>query len=561
MVGFQRPRPDRLAAYLFVLTAATVPYLGTLDYPFLHDDQWAVVNNPLVTGPLDVAAILSSDAWGNDPEHENGPNYRPLSVLTLAATHSLCGLDPFAYRVTNLALYAVVTLLVLWVLLRLQVPVFIATLCAIWFAWQPVHTEVVLFVVNREELLCATFWILALVVILERSGLVPAGMRRDWRPLSLAALALCTLLALLSKELGATIPFAAFAIGLAWPGDQPRSRQAVLPAAVSALMLIAYLGLRVRAIEHLLAEAIPWQDNPLVRAGTAERIAGAMAVIFEAFRTLLAPVFLTVDYGFNVLGIPGPEVPWRAVAGFGVTVALVGVAVWGARAGRSIPALGVLLLALAWAPVSHLAFPASILFADRLLFLPSVGATIAIAGLWGWPDAPGPVGRAQAAAQNRILMKLGLAALAVWTVAFAWLTFERAGDYRDAKTLFASSLRNRPGSTRLHNNLGLALFREGRWLDAERHYRMALSIDPENAEAHNNLGIWLAGAGRPGSAADEFLKALAIRRNMRAAWGNLCRLLVSQQRLDQAKEVCREALARGAPVEDVMESLRRPTIP
>lgn len=538
------------------LVAAILPYAGTLNHPFLHDDQWAIANNPVVTGDLDFARILTTNAWGNEPEHLHIPNYRPLSVLTLALTHAAAGLDPVPYRVTNLVLYALVAVLVLAVLLRLGARPLPATLAASWFAFHPVHVEAVLFVVNREEMLCAVFWIAAVLLAASRSALVPAPFRKAWAPASLAALAGLTALAVLSKEGGVTIPFAVAGIGLLWPGGPTRVGRVLPPVLASGSVVAAYLALRVAILGHLGAGAIPWQDNPLVLVSGPERIAGALAVAWEAFRLLVAPVDASVDYGYDALGIPGPGTGVRAAGGFAVAVLLVLGAVWASRRGRPLGGLGVLAVAVAWAPVSHLAFPSSILLADRLLFLPSAGMALVLAGFAAGPthrpspDRPDGTDRSRVPVTSGWGRPLAVALLAVWTLAFVPITLDRAGDWRDAQTLFASSLRNRPGSTRLHNNLGLALLRDGRPVKAEAHLRRALAIDPTNAEAHNNLGLLLAGIGRPGSAAEEFRRALSIRPNLRSAWHNLCLLMVRLDRSEEAAPACARARALGVPVDD-----------
>jgi Flp pilus assembly protein TadD len=114
--------------------------------------------------------------------------------------------------------------------------------------------------------------------------------------------------------------------------------------------------------------------------------------------------------------------------------------------------------------------------------------------------------------------------------------------------LFASSLANRPGSTRLHGNLGVALMDAGRWAAADRQLRTALVLDPTNAEAHHNLGLVLASAGRPREAEAEFREALALRPGMRVALAALCLLLEGRDRHEEALPVCDAAARKGADV-------------
>jgi len=146
--------------------------------------------------------------------------------------------------------------------------------------------------------------------------------------------------------------------------------------------------------------------------------------------------------------------------------------------------------------------------------------------------------------------------LVLWTGAMAVLTMDRIPDYRDAETLFQSSLANRPGSTRLHNNIGQVLMDSGRWAQAEPYLRTAIAIDPANAEAHNNLGLVLANAGRPAAGAAELVEALKVRPNMPAALTNLCIILASHEDWTSALPFCEKAVRRGGHVQEQLERAR-----
>ena len=148
----------RIAVALVGL-AAVLPYMSTLDTPFLLDDVRAVEENPNVIGDFDPARLATSNAWGNAYGYENIPNYRPLSVLTLAATHAVVGLEPVAYRVVNVLLYAALCIAVFLLLLRLGVSRVAALAAGLGFALHPVHVEAVAFAVNREELLAGLFFL------------------------------------------------------------------------------------------------------------------------------------------------------------------------------------------------------------------------------------------------------------------------------------------------------------------------------------------------------------------------------------------------------------------
>lgn len=527
------------------LAAAVGPGLAGLRHPFLHDDRWAVADNPVVRDGVDPIRILATNAWGDAPNHRHIPNYRPLSVLTLSLTHAAAGFDPLPYRLTNLLFHGAVSLLVLFLAMRLGVRRLPAFAAALWFATHPVHAETIFFAVNREELLCAAFVLAAIRVALDlptAHSIAGAGT-----PLRAAAVVfVLSTLALLSKETAVTLP--ALLAVLPFVTGRPFGRgRSLAPLGAAVLTLAGYLVLRLAVMGRIGASHIPWQDNPLVRANVAERVASALILVWKAVGLLVAPVGLTVDYGFDVLGLPAAAPNAETWLGLAVVVA---VAAGFASTRRRAPAvaLGLAVLALTWAPVSNFLFPSSILFAERLLYLPSAGVALALAGgldlLRG--GRPGSAPRAW----------LPVASVLLVALMFAVMLADRNRDHRTGRALFDASLAAHPRSTRLWNNLAIEYQNDGDWEASAVALERALAIDPENAEAHNNLGLAQARRGDLRDAARSFGTALDLRPGMASALGNLCILLEPLPDLARTRAICEMAVRRGAPVEEVLARVR-----
>lgn len=540
-------RPPVVLLACLVATGAIAPGLGGLRHPFLHDDRWAVVDNPVVRDGVDPVRILSTSAWGDAPDHRHIPNYRPLSVLSLAVTHAAAGLEPLPYRVTNLALHAAVSVLLLLACLALGLGALPATAGALWFATHPVHAEAIFFVVNREELLCAAFVLAALSLALRRSSLVPVAPPAPAPGRDALIAGLLAAAALLSKEGAVALPVLLGTVALAWPAAPGSRRNAAAIVAASLLALAAYLALRLAAMGRLMAGHVPWQDNPLVQADLPARLSSALALVWHALGLLFAPVRFTVDYGFDTLGLPGPgptAATWLGLA----TLAAVVAGFVALRRRAPVVALGLALLAIAYALPSNLLFPNSILFAERLLYLPSAGAALALAG--AADIASRRLRRAKVAA------RLPAIAVLAWAVAFAGMLHDRNRDFADGRTLFETSLAAWPRSTRLWNNLAIEYQNAGDWEASEVALGRSLAIDPTNAEARNNLGLALGRRGDLRGAAREFGTALDLRPGMPSALGNLCLLLETQPDPTRAVLVCEMAVRRGAPVSEALERVR-----
>jgi tetratricopeptide (TPR) repeat protein len=415
---------------------------------------------------------------------------------------------------------------------------------ALWFAAHPVHAEAIFFAVNREELLCAAFVLATLVVAL---GKPPAPGTKTARPVRpVVGVFILSTLALLSKETAVTLPVLLMTLPFLTERTPPRPRTLGTVAAAAAAV-VGYLVLRWAALGRLGAAHIPWQDNPLVQADLADRLASALALVWKAGGLLVAPVGLTVDYGFDVLGLPAAAPNAATWLGLAVVVAVVAGFVAALRNAPA-PALGLAVLAVAWAPVSNLLFPSSIILAERLLYLPSAGAALVVAGLLD--RARGP------RSPNAATSWLPASAILLVALMFAVMLADRNHDFRSGRTLFDASLAAHPRSTRLWNNLAIEYQNDGDWEASAVALERALAIDPTNAEAHNNLGLAQARRGDYRDAARSFGTALDLRPGMASALGNLCLLMEPQPDVARTLAICEMAVRRGAPVTEVLERVR-----
>jgi len=103
---------------IWLATIVTVvgAYWVGLDGDFLFDDNPHIVRNTLVQ----IHTLSPADlwqAWGSSVF--SFPNSRPLAMLTFGVNHAFSGLDPFAFKATNLALHLLAGLLLYAVARRL----------------------------------------------------------------------------------------------------------------------------------------------------------------------------------------------------------------------------------------------------------------------------------------------------------------------------------------------------------------------------------------------------------------------------------------------------------
>ena len=105
----------------------------------------------------------------------------------------------------------------------------------------------------------------------------------------------------------------------------------------------------------------------------------------------------------------------------------------------------------------------------------------------------------------------GTIAVALLLATLGTLTWRQSFNYRDAETLYRSTLARNPDSWMAHHNLGRILSRKpGGLNDAIAQFEAALTLRPDHARAHYSLGVALQRAGRPGEAVPHFEAALRL---------------------------------------------------
>jgi hypothetical protein len=217
---------------------------------FFDDNPNIVQNNAIHIENLTLASLK-----GSIDGPAAGPLGRPISVLSFALTHYFFGLDPFAFKVINLAIHVINGLLVAWLVTlllrtlpgvplsektRAWLPLWVA---AIWLA-HPINIMPVMLAVQRMTLLSGMFMLLALIGHLKAVSTPPEkNAKLAWFT---ASWLIFWPLSVLSKETGLLFPLYVLAITLLSQSasvSPPRKKSWVVPASVFSLLAIALLML------------------------------------------------------------------------------------------------------------------------------------------------------------------------------------------------------------------------------------------------------------------------------------------------------------------------------
>ena len=533
---YQIPKLPLWLAALASAIATIIPYLQTIQFDFIWDDNLLLVEWPFYRSPELFAQAL----WRNVPF---SPNYfRPTGAVSFLANNVAHGLEPLGYHVFNVGLHALTTVTFAWLVYRIlarmssddafatqaghsqpHVYSWLALILAILFAWHPVHVEAVAFISSRFDLLSALFVLLALAFAL--------FVRPRW--LAAISTGLAFLLALGAKEMAVTMPFLLFAIDRAY-NSESSAYQSLRRQSLNYLSLAiaggVYLVVRYASLGYLYlpsGDALP----------TENLLQHILLIALSSMRYLLLMIwpFGTLSpIQFAMLPISADDVTTWAALMVGFTL-LIGL-IWTVRKQKRWAWLWVAFL-ISLLPVLNI-IPLDLrggsIIAERFLYLPSaffilaVGATllplIVRATTWAFAS---PV------SWKPVVFSLVLLPMA----AYLLITFQTTAFWRDNESLWQWAWKTAPQSSLPPTNLAFSALARNDGSRALQWATLATRLDPENSTAQNNVGAAHMLLGQPGEAADAYQMAASQRPENLRYWENLASALLESREYQRAVRV------------------------
>jgi protein O-mannosyl-transferase len=432
-----------------------------------YDDEVYLTDNPHVARGLD---------WGELGwlfTHEHAANYHPLTWLSHMLDVELFGLEPGPHHLVNVALHALNAVLVLYLARALLGSAWAAGLAAALFALHPLRVESVAWASERKDVLCASFYLGALLAYL-RYGRAPSAGRY--------ALVLgLALLALLAKPMAVTLPCALLLLDL-WPLERLERARPWRPESGAGRVWLEKLPLFALVAA---ASFVTWKAQVVAGAASGTttvpldlRAWNALTTVGVYLRQSVWPAELCVFYPLTAVVDDAARTALRTPA----LLALGGLAASGFLAWRLRLRAPWVLTGLAWfvgllVPVIGLKQVGSQAHADRYTYLPLVGVAWIVAG---GAAALARRGRTERAA----VVALALAALAALTVAAR----RQLATWRDTRTLFERALAVDPRNYVAHASLAADALAAGEVELARTHAAEALAIYPLDPASLTTLG-------------------------------------------------------------------------
>jgi protein O-mannosyl-transferase len=346
--------PARVHLVMALILAGTLhPFLIGLKGQFNYDDYLLIISNPAIRSWSGLSTVLVSG--------------RPLRGLTLMLDYQLYGLDAAGYHLTNMVWHYLGLLLLYSLAYRLYGRVVLAGAAAIMFGLHPIHSEAVMGITHRKEMLAFCFLLLSYHAYLYRPRFPKAALGLG---------AFFFLIGLLAKQVVMVLPVLLAAHELIFHPEQRNWRRwgwaLGLGAAVAALVVAGSLWRApvLRDFNPLgLIKSTELGDLPYGRI-----VSTSLSVIPRHLRYLFFPVHMNVDHQVPIVDFSDPA----AWLGLGWLLALIGAMI-GSRRDR------VLGFGLAWVFINLLpvlnVIPSNYFFAERYLYIPSAGSCLVVAGM------------------------------------------------------------------------------------------------------------------------------------------------------------------------------------
>jgi Tfp pilus assembly protein PilF len=451
-----------------LIACATVPYANTLLNGFVYDDAAQVLENPYVRSFDYLRQIFTTSvlSFTGLPSRY----YRPVMTFGYLLCYKVFGFSPAGFHLVSVAFHAAVVCMLFFVTRRMFGDRMLAFGAATMFALHPIHSESVAWIAAVTDLELTFFYLLTFWFFL---ALGDAKGRRS--VLLYFAMLGSFALALLSKEQAVTLPFLAMVYEHFYREGRSATSWARKFSRYVPLWLLAaaYVPLRMYSLGGFVV------TSNYLGLTRQEVVLSAAALAGQYLWKLLWPVNLCAFYVFGKSTSPlEPAAMVGALCGILWLAALW----WLWKRARPL-SFGLIWLAVTLAPVLNPKWLGVNVFAERYLYLPSVGFCWVLA--WGllklWSEV---------FSRRNAWRRAAVAALSAVVLLWTYRTVTRNRDWRDDVALYTDTLQTSPDADIIRVNLALVYQNQGLFSQAEQEYRFVLDKDPGCAECLSDLA-WL----------------------------------------------------------------------
>jgi tetratricopeptide (TPR) repeat protein len=538
-----------LVPVLIVLLVSLATYFNALSCDFVYDDIDQIVNNLWIRDMRNIPTIFSGSVWSFQHGLGTSNYYRPLMYVVYMFNYHLFGLKPWGFHLVNVLFHCGVSVLIFIIAakligrpavtspaleitppsppLRLRgervglrrgwaggllSPPFIA---AMLFAAHPIHTEAVTWIAGLPDVALAFFYLLSFYLYIAFRD----GKKRVYL-LSVLSFAAATLF----KEPALTLPVLLIAYDWLFGKFDKNLLKGVKTYGPYIVVSCVYLFMRYHALKGFAPKESFGNLSPY------QLVINVFPLFSQYLASLLWPFNLNLWHTFHPISSLFEATGMISML---VAVIFLGVAAAAYRKNKVI-VFSLILIVVPLLPVFYIRAISWKPFAERYLYLPSVGYALLLAAFLS--------SAREKTGLKRASWGITMAFVLLWG-AYTVGTITRNNVWQNSFNLWSDTVRKSPGIADAHIGLGDAYSSRGLIDSAIEQYRIALSLKPDYAKAHNNLGIAYSSKGLYDLAIEQYRIALGLEPDYPKAHNNLGIAYSSKGLTDLAIEQYRIALS------------------
>ena len=474
--------------WLWIAAVAFISFGLSIFNDYALDDFIVIVKNKFTQhGFAGIWNILCHDSFAGMTDVNvaglAGIRYRPISLVTFAIEHQLFGSNPFVSHLINVILYACSGVL-LYKWLNLFKTTFsekswrqIAFIASLLFIALPLHSESVINIKGRDDLICLLFFLLASIQLFRYAN--SSGTK------NLLLSVLYYFLSLMSKETAITF-LAAFPLSLFLFSDVTRKKiitSSFLFGAIACLFLL-FRFLATNENAGLMSEDV--LNNHFADTTFSQHYATIFLTWLLYFKLLIFPLHLSYDYNYNQIPLTDFSNP-LVVLSIAIHLGLFLAAIYYFNK-KPIFSFSILFYFITFSVVSNLFFNTGTPLAERFVFIPGIGFCLAVSTL------------AISAIEKIKLQKTSSIILLITALSlFSIRNIFRCGDWKDNNTLFLADVKQSPNSARSQLNAGIACLNlaagstgteKEKWIGESFIYlQKGIAIYPSKIDGYINMGV------------------------------------------------------------------------
>lgn len=452
---------------------------------------------------------------------------RFLALYSFAWNYHYSQLNVWGYHFVNLLIHLINAFLVYWLsFLIFSTPVLkekfmikdktiLSMAIAFLFLTHPLATQSVTYIVQRMTSMSALFYFLGLVLYM-LSRFTEKG--RPVKTRLLIGCAISAILAMLTKEIAFTFPFAIVLLELCFFQTNQQTfsfkDKRVLAIGTALLILIA-IGF-YRYWDVLTTPQFADQDVDTGSITALTYLMTQFSVILKYIQLLILPINQVLDYNYPLVTSFSDPRAWGSLL---ILLGLVAVAIFTFKKQRII-SFGIFWFFITLSIESSIIPIKDVIFEHRT-YLPSFGFfMILVYGIYSL-------------AWNKYKTN-AMGFVATLIVVFSVLTYMRNNVWKDEITLSTDSIRKSPGKARPYNNRGDAYVDKNKMEEAFNDFNTALTIHPKYFMAYYNRGNMYKKQKKYDLALADFSSAIQYQPDFDKAYNNRGSILKELNRLDEA---------------------------